>query len=194
MRKMGSDGKEQHAANFYKAQYVTVAQFAALTPNDGDECYLVADAANGVIWHMRYNAGGTTYKWEFLGGPSVRSNIAAGEASSVAAFADLATVGPSFVAPRSGDYEVEWGSRRFDIPAGNAGPALALNWPAHAAAYDEYGAVFVSPSASTTASIGAKHFVTLVAGDTLKIKYGANANTTHTVYYRYLFVRPIRIS
>jgi hypothetical protein len=36
---------------------------------DGQEVYLLVDNANGVIWHMRYRAGGPdTQKWEFLGG------------------------------------------------------------------------------------------------------------------------------
>lgn len=39
------------------------------SPSDGAEVYYEADITNGVLWHLRYNAGsGSTFKWEFLGG------------------------------------------------------------------------------------------------------------------------------
>jgi hypothetical protein len=53
-------------------------------PVDGQECYFVADAANGVLWHLRFNAGSSSaYKWEFVGGsPLVASIVGSGEAGS----------------------------------------------------------------------------------------------------------------
>ena len=39
------------------------------TPFDGQECYLVVDATNNVLWHMRYNQG--RVKWESVGAPPI---------------------------------------------------------------------------------------------------------------------------
>lgn len=108
MRKVGADGKEQRSTNFYRAPYVTPAQFAALTPVDGDECYFIADATNGVIWHLRYNAGSSSaYKWEYLGGPPLISIVMNNETTNSATITDLPTPGPSITVPRAGDYFYE---------------------------------------------------------------------------------------
>ena len=46
------------------------------TPTDGQEVYYLADAANGVIWHLRYRAAATgAFKWEFVGGPPLSHEI-----------------------------------------------------------------------------------------------------------------------
>lgn len=42
------------------------------SPRDGQEVYYVADAVNGVVWHLRYRvSSSSTYKWEFVGGSSL---------------------------------------------------------------------------------------------------------------------------
>lgn len=51
------------------------AAFNALSigysPSNGDEIYY--KAGSGIIWHLRYNSSATTYKWEYVGGPSLFS-------------------------------------------------------------------------------------------------------------------------
>lgn len=78
---------------------LTVAQFAALSSPEGtkgvvapDEVYLEADSANGVLWHLAYESGETTYKWRFLGGPPMWVS-----ATAMPLDATL---------PRAGDYDV----------------------------------------------------------------------------------------
>jgi len=45
-------------------------------PYDGQEIYYIADATNGVIWHLRYRAASASaYKWEFLGGSFLDSGF-----------------------------------------------------------------------------------------------------------------------
>lgn len=96
---------------------LTVAQFAALTGLEGtkgtvapDEVYLEVDAANGIVWHLAYESGETTYKWRFLGGPPLFAEVAAAEGHSSATYAALATAGPAVGLPRAGDYDVEVGA------------------------------------------------------------------------------------
>jgi hypothetical protein len=102
---------------------LTVAQFGALVTPEGtkgtlapDEVYLEVDAANGIQWHLAFESGETTYKWRFLGGPPLFSEVAGGAAVASAAYVDLG--GPSVTLPRSGDYDVEVG---FDLVTTTAG-------------------------------------------------------------------------
>lgn len=56
-----------------------VPRVAALpsSPVNGQEICFVADAANGIIWRLRYNAGSASaYKWECIGGSFLSSNVA----------------------------------------------------------------------------------------------------------------------
>lgn len=77
-------------------------------PFDGQEVYYVADATNGIIWHLRYNASGGTYKWEFVGGNHLE---VVQTAPAVQFTADLATYGAMgnmglLSLPRPGVYDV----------------------------------------------------------------------------------------
>jgi hypothetical protein len=86
---------------------LTVAQFAALSGiEDGDEVYLEVDATNGVEWHLVYRSAEATYKWRFLGGPPMRSEVLTNEGLNNAAYTALTTAGPSITLPRAGDYDV----------------------------------------------------------------------------------------
>ena len=80
------------------------------TPYDGQIIYYQADAANGVIWQLRYNASSSSaYKWEFISGASlyniVGSNVyGSWESYNSLTYGNLATVGPSITVPLAGDY------------------------------------------------------------------------------------------
>ena len=80
-------------------------------PVDGQEVYYVADATNGVVWHLRYRAASpSAYKWEFAGGPPLHAEVETEQGlSSPGSWLDLATVGPDVTLPRAGDYMVSWG-------------------------------------------------------------------------------------
>lgn len=96
---------------------LTVAQFAALTGlEDGDEAYVEVDATNGIMWHLRYVAAETTYKWRYLGGPPLESLVVASQGTFSTSYVDLG--GPSVTLPRSGDYDVELGARGDGGPNG----------------------------------------------------------------------------
>jgi hypothetical protein len=88
-------------------QYVTPVQFAALSPIDGDEVYFIADATNGVIWHLRYNAGSSSaYKWEFLGGSPLFASAVPGGTGTLWSTGTV-VVPATVVIPRAGDYDFE---------------------------------------------------------------------------------------
>lgn len=95
----------------FKPRTITTQQELTLlsqTATDGDEVYVLADAANGVRWRFRYNASSTSqYRWEFVGGPPIFAVVSANESNgaTIGTVMDLATVGPSVAVPVGGVYE-----------------------------------------------------------------------------------------
>lgn len=80
------------------------------SPTDGQSFYYIANATDGVVWHLRYRAASaSSYKWEFVGGHSLESSVATQESIAVGVvgannYVDLATAGPSITLPLGGDY------------------------------------------------------------------------------------------
>jgi hypothetical protein len=73
---------------------------------DGQKFIYTADGTNGVRWHLRYNAGGGTYKWESVGGSSaLTAEVLTNEVPGTT-YGDMTTVGPSITVPLAGDYEI----------------------------------------------------------------------------------------
>lgn len=79
------------------------------SPVDGQEAYYLADAANGIVWHLRYRAAsGSAYKWEFLGGASLYAERMIEDTIAVAAGSwSGAPNDPIITVPLGGDYRVE---------------------------------------------------------------------------------------
>lgn len=173
-------------------QYVTAAQFAALTPIDGDEVYLIADAANGVVWHLRYNAGSaSSYKWEYLGGGEMNARVLASE-TTTATWVDLTTVGPQIVVPRAGDYFCMYGALLYNAnAAGTAAAGIYYN-----------GALQTSIITTIDNSIGSVQvgdtqqglLTGLAAGTTVKMQYWSSGGFVSTFTNRWLTLIPRRIS
>lgn len=194
MRKVDAAGNTATAEKT-KAQYVTAAQFAALVPNDGDECYLIADATNGVLWHLRYNAGSaSTYKWEFLGGSNLYAEIAGQDTiGSGGVFVDATTPGPSLTVPRAGQYELQFDGLPTSLAtSGDSQVAPKLG---SATAVTADAAEFTNNAGG---NFGASHLGrtitrTLAASDLVKLQYNTGGQT-HVWQRRRLSVRPVRIS
>lgn len=89
---------------------------AAVVATDGMEVYYTADDTNGIVWHLRYCAAETTYKWRYVGGPPLWAEVATQETTSSTTYAALATAGPMVTLPLAGDYMVGLGS----VLTGNA--------------------------------------------------------------------------
>lgn len=105
--------------------FVTMAEFAALTPANDDRVILQVDATNGINWPLRYNASSPSpYKWEAAGEgsalysrshasglwkpttwPFIEGDTDTGWATLLGGF-----VGPSIAVPRPGEYYVKFGA------------------------------------------------------------------------------------
>jgi hypothetical protein len=78
------------------------------SPVDGQECYYVADATNGVVWHLVYRAAdASSYKWQFIGGPPLYAVVDTSQTTNSNAYTALTTAGPSITLPLAGDYMIE---------------------------------------------------------------------------------------
>lgn len=78
------------------------------SPADGAEVYYVANAAAGVVWHLRYRAAATgSFKWEFVGGSGLQSYVPTLGTTTVATYGDLASAGPTVTLPLAGEYEIQ---------------------------------------------------------------------------------------
>lgn len=75
------------------------------SPVDGEECFFLADDADGVVWHLKYRAdSASAYKWEFVGGSSLLE--VDGGTTSWSGDAYTASGQPSPITPPlAGDYD-----------------------------------------------------------------------------------------
>jgi hypothetical protein len=92
-------------------------------PVSGQQVVYVADATNGVLWTLRYNAGSASpYKWEFVGGsPLTLTDVTSNTITTIQpTWANLptspATVG--WTAPLAGDYIVQYGMQADNAAEG----------------------------------------------------------------------------
>jgi hypothetical protein len=88
------------------AQLPVYAERLPDTPRDGQEVYYAADAANGVIWHLRYrSAASGSHKWEFVGGSEIESYYHSGQNTTSTTFVNPSNQ-LSITAPLSGSYDI----------------------------------------------------------------------------------------
>ena len=82
-------------------------------PVNGQEVYYLADATNGIIWHLRYRVDSpSTYKWEFVGGTPLWNAVSGGTIPAGASFVVVGG-GPTITVPLAGDYIVQHAADLF---------------------------------------------------------------------------------
>lgn len=163
------------------------------TPVDTQEVYYLADATNGVIWHLRYRAASaSTYKWEYLGGPALQGFVATTETTTSTVYVSLATPGPTVTAPLPGDYRVEHGCASYvTTPPNGAKMSYDVGATPAVSADDA-----LSAGGSAAFSVGTVRKKTLTAATTtITAKYAAQASAAGTCGFlnRWLKATPIRV-
>jgi hypothetical protein len=167
------------------------------SPNDGDEWILPVDATNGVMWRFRYRAASASaYKWEFIGGSLVSAEVATTETTTTTGtYVDLATVGPSIILPRNGDYQVNAGCNLYHTTAANAAFQIAVCLGATAT-------YVVNPASAqaAVANVGADggqavgRYNNAVLGAELRLRYYNVVAGTAAFRWRWIRVWPVRVS
>lgn len=90
-----------------KVGRVTLDEFLAMSPFDGQTVTIVDVDGGTKEWTLRYDESSSgTYRWKFLYGDAVSSEVAAQENTGSTVYTDLTTVGPSVTAPFAGLYLV----------------------------------------------------------------------------------------
>jgi hypothetical protein len=160
-------------------------------PVDGQECYFVAEPANGVVWHLKYRAADPSpHKWQFVGGGSVMSYSAASTTTSSTTWVPVA--GPSVTVPLPGDYEVENGMaiQAMQATAVNAYGGVAVNGTEAGQSM-----FFVNAGIYNGASVAgvAQRFLNLPAGAVLTLVGEVAAALSTAFSSGWLKVKPIRL-
>lgn len=176
----------------YLAPYVTVLPGS---PVDGQEVIYGADAANGVMWHLRYRSAGVTNKWEFIGGAPLVHEVVASYVTGAGTNADT-TSGPTLTVPLAGVYDVEFGFRA------TAGSTLGINTTVAvttSSAFNMSGpdildAVVVQDyqnSANPTLHLSKTMRRTYTASTVLRHRQSSQYSAT--LRERYLYLRPVKV-
>lgn len=166
------------------------------SPIDGQEFTLVDSTTSPTYqWRFRYNAGSSnTDKWEFVGGSPARVAIATNETTTSLTYVDLTTAGPSFTAPRAGQYLITTQAQASNGTGGAGGWATPK---IGAAATADGDGMIVSGTGGTAgpAVSGARTVQkTVAASDVIKVQYRVSGSGTASFLSRELLVQPIRVS
>jgi len=177
------------------ANPVTYGTTLPASPVDGQETILVDSTTNpSYYWRLRYNAGSTGPKWEFIGGiPGAGNQITAQESITSGTFADLTTVGPSFTLPRAGDYLISWGAQIQASTAGTIG-RMGLSFGGAAPAGSDVVYVFNNNTSQTEVGVSRSWRYLALAAGVVKAQYSGSAAGAAYFSNRWLNVTPIRIS
>jgi hypothetical protein len=153
------------------------------SPADGQTIAFLADAANGVVWQLRYRAAATgAFKWEFIGGAALLSDLFPGSDPGTVSitYTDLdtpASPGPALTLPLAGDYKITNGQQAYNTGAG----AAIMSYAIGATAAQDADSVYAGQTAGSTFSTAQRTRVKtgLAAGTVLTAKYkcsGSRAN------------------
>jgi hypothetical protein len=157
------------------------------SPTDGQEVYFVADATNGVEWHLKYRAAATgSYKWECLGGAPLTTLVATQQTTSAESATDLGTVGPSITLPLAGDYLV---GVQADMKASVAGLYVTLAFDGETA-WEPFMHAAADNQEATVAAEARHNGLTAAAH---KLQYRVVGTGTGTWSGRRLSLMPIRV-
>lgn len=168
-------------------------------PSDGDIWIATGVDSNGTRWAFQYNQGsGSSYKWEFIGGPPAVSEVAAAENTNSTSYAALSTAGPSFTLLRAGDYQVNIGGQAVAPVSAGIGFIAYMSFDiGGTGAVDTDACVasnWVNSATSVPYSVSAMRLKTGLAAVALVAKYKSNAGTGTIWSHRFMQVLPVRVS
>jgi microcystin-dependent protein len=163
------------------------------SPTDGMEIYFLADAANGIVWHLRYrSAAPGSFKWEFVGGPPLIHQIDTDEGGTTTSYTDFATVGPQLTIPLAGDYIAEYGALSYQTVASVDNYYTPKLGAAAANDVDTALATFTGTSKLVTHQ-RTRRFNALAASALIKMQFKMSAANAGSFRNRWLTLTPVRV-
>jgi len=165
------------------------------SPVDGQEAILVDSVtAPTYQWRFRYNAGGGTYKWEFVGGSPLASEVYTLESTASGTYVDLTTVGPQVTLPRSGDYDFHFGASGFSSTSATTGLRVAVKIAAIATTDNESLVISSNVASFEQSSARWLRMPGRTASDVCKLQYLTTAAVSASFRRRWLHCLPLRVS
>lgn len=165
------------------------------SPVDGQIVNYLADATNGVVWRLRYRSGSSSaYKWEFIGGAPLSSEVTTTQSLSSATYADLTTAGPTIIVPLAGDYDVGIGA--YMATGTTVDTYMAMSYAIGGTAASDLDAIWHRTPGSAIAYQSAarnRRKPGLSATTNLISKYRAGGAYSMTWGYRWMTALPVRV-
>lgn len=166
------------------------------SPFDGQRVFYVADATNGVIWHLRYRAASASaYKWEYVGGAALNAELNGTESITSLTFGDMTTVGPSITVPLAGDYDIDFRANVRPQPTQtNTGLLVGVKIGAAAVGLNDQIMSGAATDADDGTPAGLIRRTVSAASTVVKLQYAASPTGKTGIFERRrLSVRPVRV-
>jgi len=149
----------------------------------------------GGYWMFVYDSNETTYKWKFVGGSSMFSEILSDDTTNSTSYVDPGVNGPSITVPRAGDYEIEFGARVY---SGNpsVGTSVYISLAIGATAPSDNDAISPEFTTANEQKNQSRKLVKtgLSASDVVKMQFKvAGAGNAAHIQNRWLSVKPRRV-
>jgi len=167
------------------------------SPYDGQECYYLADATNGIVWHLRYRASSASaYKWELVGGAPLAAVVDTDESLTAdSTWRNVATAGPQITMPLNGDYDYDVTADFYCNATAQAFARVGLSVSGNNPVNPHIATTVIGWGQSVD-SIATRH-ARLLAQTAALVKcvyYSGGAGTVATnVRFRSLQIRPVRV-
>lgn len=169
----------------------TLAGGPPASPTDKDIWIATAVDANGTRWAFQFNAGSASAsKWEFIGGPPIRSDVDTQESQGATALANLPTV-QSVVLARVGDYDMSFSVQAQNSVGATLGSVAAVNIGVTTFMLADFNANTTNNGITTVARN--KRVTGVTAATTVTLQF-SNAAGTMTYRERSLWITPVRIA
>lgn len=163
------------------------------SPADAQQAILVdSTSAPTYAWLLQWSAAAA--KWIFIGGSPAEAEVGTQQNGAAGtAYQDLATVGPQFVVPRAGTYEIVFSA---SLSAADVGAQVYVSPKLGAAATaDADAAQAIVPAAGVAGTAAAIVRSGLAASATIKLQYrSAGAAGAPTAGLRRLAIRPVTVT
>lgn len=177
------------------APVVSATELAAMTPFDGQEVYLQAEESPNTLWHLRFNEGSSsTYQWEFLGGPAMRTFFESSTAiDNTPHDAWRSPDGglPQLFVPRPGVYYVRFGAV-VGAPADGVTTIIGVGLDGSDPVVGNEALQYNT----RVASVASEHQVELSGTLRVRMMYwrGDSAGNDMDVSRRFISILPVRVS
>lgn len=165
---------------FLWAQPVVVTALPA-SPVDQQQIEYVADAANGVRWRFRYNAGSASaHKWECVANSDIYQEEVTGGSTTSTTYTVVGANTPQITVPFNGDYLVTVGAQ-----SDATGSLTSYQIGATTASDNDAAYNFVS--------MRTRRQNDLTATTVLAMRHRSVDAASHSFIRRFLMMRPVRI-